>query len=121
MSRPVLALGATVAVASTVHIIGCPFATVRTPSSVGRAKPAPDPILLALIDLGVDPSAATHEGDMAVDQESAARAGVACVHAGWGYGQPTSPIPEIVASPQELLQLLHSVGPSEPFVEGSLV
>ncbi|MEV0494051.1 HAD family hydrolase, partial [Streptomyces atratus] len=37
--------------------LGCPFATVRTPSSLGRAKPAPDPILLALIDLGVDPSA----------------------------------------------------------------
>ncbi len=52
---------------------------------------------------------------------SAARAGVAYIRAGWGYGQPTSPIPEIVASPQELLQLLHAVGPSEPFVEGSLV
>jgi HAD superfamily hydrolase (TIGR01549 family) len=101
--------------------LGCPFGTVRTPSSVGRAKPAPDPILLALIDLRVDPSAATYVGDMAVDQESAARAGVAYVHAGWGYGQPTSPAPEIIASPQELLHLLHSVGPSEPFVEGSLL
>ncbi|MEU9198526.1 HAD family hydrolase [Streptomyces sp. NPDC048332] len=101
--------------------LGCPFATVRTPSSVGRAKPAPDPILLALIDLGVDPSEATYVGDMAVDQESAARAGVAYVHAGWGYGQPTSPTPEILASPQELLQLLHSVEPSAPFIEGSLV
>ncbi|MFI6951649.1 HAD family hydrolase [Streptomyces sp. NPDC050422] len=101
--------------------LGCPFATVRTPGNLGRAKPAPDPILLALIDLGVDPSEATYVGDMAVDQESAARAGVAYVHAGWGYGQPASPPPEILASPQELLQLLHSVEPSEPFIEGSLV
>ncbi|MEU6017977.1 HAD hydrolase-like protein [Streptomyces sp. NPDC047515] len=101
--------------------LGCPFATVRAPSSVGCSKPAPDPILLALIDLGVDPSAATYVGDMAVDQESAARAGVAYVHAAWGYGQPIPPAPEIAASPQELLQLLRSAPPSTPFVEGSLV
>jgi hypothetical protein len=30
-------------------------------------------------------------------------------------------VAEIVASPQELLQLLHSAEQSEPFVEGSLV
>lgn len=98
--------------------LGCPFATVRTPSSMGRTKPAPDPILLALVDLGVDPAAAVYVGDMAVDQEAAARAGVAYVHAGWGYGQPTSPVPEIAVAPQGLLQLLDSDG---PFVEGSLV
>ncbi|WUD85672.1 HAD-IA family hydrolase [Streptomyces sp. NBC_00503] len=101
--------------------LGCPFATIRTPDSAGRAKPAPDPILLALIDLGIDPSAATYVGDMSVDQEAAARAGVAYIHAGWGYGQPTSPLPETVASPQELLQLLQSAGPSEPSAAGSLV
>ncbi|MER5970321.1 HAD-IA family hydrolase [Streptomyces sp. NPDC002055] len=98
--------------------LGCPFATVRTPAGTGRAKPAPDPILLALVDLGVDPAAAVFVGDMAVDQEAAARAGVAYVHAGWGYGRPTSPAPEIVVSPEGLLQLLRS---EKPFVEGSLV
>ncbi|WP_457519208.1 HAD family hydrolase [Streptomyces sp. TE33382] len=98
--------------------LGCPFAAVRTPSGMGRTKPAPDPILLALVDLGVDPAAAVYVGDMAVDQEAAARAGVAYVHAGWGYGQPTSPAPEIAVAPQGLLQLLDSDG---PFVEGSLV
>lgn len=98
--------------------LGCPFATVRTPSSRGRTKPAPDPILLALVDLGVDPAAAVYVGDMAVDQEAAARAGVAYVHAGWGYGQPTSSVPEIAVTPQGLLQLL---GSNKPFVEGSLV
>jgi hypothetical protein len=54
---------------------------------------------------------------MAVDQEAAARAGVAYVHAGWGYGQPTSPAPETVAAPRGLLQLLRA---GTPFVEGSL-
>ncbi|GAA2651520.1 HAD family hydrolase [Streptomyces aculeolatus] len=96
----------------------CHFATVRTPAGLGRAKPAPDPILLALVDLGVDPAAAVYVGDMAVDRESAARAGIAYIHAGWGYGQPSSPAPEIAGSPEELLQLLCS---AEPFVEGSLV
>ncbi|MEW2634286.1 HAD family hydrolase [Streptomyces sp. NPDC048389] len=98
--------------------LGCPFATVRTPAGVGRAKPAPDPILLALVDLGVDPAAAVYVGDMAVDQEAAARAGVAYVHAGWGYGQPTSPAPEVVAAPDELLRLLHS---DRPLIERGLV
>ncbi|WP_316959293.1 HAD hydrolase-like protein [Streptomyces sp. TRM68367] len=95
----------------------CPFATIRTPAGAGRAKPAPDPILLALVDLGADPAAAMYVGDMAVDQESAARAGVAYVHAEWGYGQPASPAPEVAGSPKELLQLLRS---HEPFIEGSL-
>ncbi|MGW7170084.1 HAD family hydrolase [Streptomyces sp. NPDC054884] len=97
--------------------LGCPFATIRTPAGAGRAKPAPDPILLALVDLGVDPAAAVYVGDMAVDQESAARAGVTYVHAAWGYGQPASPAPETAGSPKELLQLLHF---PEPFNEGSL-
>lgn len=98
--------------------LGCPFATVRTPAGTGRAKPAPDPILLALVDLGVDPSAAVYVGDMAVDQEAAARAGVAYVHAGWGYGEPTSPTPDVIVAPEGLLQLLHTEG---PFADGSLV
>ncbi|MEU6440427.1 HAD hydrolase-like protein [Streptomyces sp. NPDC047046] len=86
--------------------LGCPFATVRTPVGPSRTKPAPDPLLLALVDLKVDPAASVYVGDMAVDQESAARAGVAYVHAGWGYGQPTDPVPETAASPEELLRLL---------------
>lgn len=98
--------------------LGCPFATVRTPAGTGRAKPAPDPILLALVDLGVDPSAAVYVGDMAVDQEAAARAGVPYVHAGWGYGQPTSPTPDVIVAPEGLLQLLRS---ERPFAEGSPV
>jgi phosphoglycolate phosphatase-like HAD superfamily hydrolase len=101
--------------------LGCFLATVRTPAGAGRAKLAPDPILRALVNLGVDPATAVYVGDMPVDQESAARTGVGYIHAGWGYGQPTSPAPDIVASPQELLQLLHPAESSESFVQGSLV
>ncbi|MCV2458277.1 HAD-IA family hydrolase [Streptomyces sp. ICN988] len=99
--------------------LGCSFATIRTPAGSSRTKPAPDPLLLALVDLAVDPADAVYVGDMTVDQESAARAGVAYIHAGWGYGQPTAPIPETVASPKELLRLLHPGG--QLLVEGSMV
>lgn len=97
--------------------LGVPFATVRTPSGVGRGKPAPDPILLALIDLGADPADALYVGDMAVDQEAARRAGVSYVHASWGYGTPSSPAPVVAESPKDLLRLMDT----GPFLEGSLL
>ncbi|MFF4173015.1 HAD family hydrolase [Streptomyces sp. NPDC001744] len=97
--------------------LGCPFSTVRTPNGSGRGKPAPDPVLLALTDLGVDPADAVYVGDMAVDQEAARRAGVPYVHAGWGYGCPDAPSPVVAESPKDLLRLL-SPG---PFLEGSLL
>ncbi|MER5202267.1 HAD family hydrolase [Streptomyces sp. NPDC002825] len=97
--------------------LGCPFSTVRTPNGGGRGKPAPDPVLLALIDLGVDPADAVYVGDMAVDQEAARRAGVPYVHASWGYGNPGSPSPVVAEAPRDLLRLL-SPG---PFLEGSLL
>ncbi|MCD2468620.1 HAD-IA family hydrolase [Streptomyces sp. MBT42] len=97
--------------------VGVPFATVRTPNGVGRGKPAPDPILLPLIDLGADPSDALYVGDMAVDQEAARRAGVLYVHAGWGYGRPVAPAPAVAESPTDLLRLLAT----RPFLEGSLL
>ncbi|MFF7442116.1 HAD family hydrolase [Streptomyces sp. NPDC008122] len=97
--------------------LGCPFSTVRTPNGGGRGKPAPDPVLLALTDLGVDPADAVYVGDMAVDQEAARRARVPYVHAGWGYGWPGAPSPVVAESPKDLLRLL-SQG---PFLEGSLL
>ncbi len=97
--------------------LGVPFATVRTPNGVGRGKPAPDPIMLALIDLGADPADALYVGDMAVDQEAARRAGVSYVHAGWGYGTPSSPAPFVAESPKDLLRLVDT----GPLLEGSLV
>ncbi|WP_051734714.1 MULTISPECIES: HAD family hydrolase [Streptomyces] len=97
--------------------LGVPFATVRTPNGVGRGKPAPDPILLALIDLGADPADALYIGDMAVDQEAARRAGVPYVHAAWGYGAAGRPAPVVAESPKDLLRLMDT----GPLLEGSLV
>ncbi|MFH9071341.1 HAD family hydrolase [Streptomyces alboflavus] len=100
--------------------LGCPFATVRVPGGQGRGKPAPDPLLLALVDLGADPAHGTYVGDMAVDQEAARRAGVSYIHAGWGYGCPGTPTPEIAQSPKDLLRLLDARHRDTAFVEGSL-
>ncbi|MFE7318544.1 HAD family hydrolase [Streptomyces sp. NPDC057555] len=101
--------------------LGCPFAAVRTPGGPWRGKPAPDPLMLALVDLAADPAAATFVGDMEVDRECARRAGVPYVHAAWGYGEPGSPAPDMARTPEDLLRLLQPGRPSAPFVEGSLL
>jgi phosphoglycolate phosphatase-like HAD superfamily hydrolase len=101
--------------------LGCPFATVRAPRGVERCKPAPDPLLLALIDMGTDPASATYVGDMAVDQECARRAGVPYIHAGWGYGLLDSPPRVIADTPRDLLCLLDPSSGSASFIEGGLL
>ncbi|MFI6764195.1 HAD family hydrolase [Streptomyces sp. NPDC050355] len=101
--------------------LGCPFAAVRAPGGPGRGKPAPDPLMLALVDLATDPASARFVGDMGVDHECARRAGVPYVHAAWGYGEPGSPAPDIARAPQDLLSFLEPDWPPAPFVEGSLL
>jgi HAD superfamily hydrolase (TIGR01509 family) len=85
--------------------LGSPFVVVRTPGA-GRGKPAPDPLLLAVLDLGLDPAQATYVGDMGVDQESARRAGVRFIHAAWGYGEVDVEPSAVAHSPQDLLRVL---------------
>src|SRR5690606_23280337 len=77
-----------------VEMLGASFVTVRTPEAV-RGKPAPDPLMLAMVDAGVDPADTIYVGDMAVDQQAARRAGVAYAHAAWGYGHPDEPCPRV--------------------------
>ncbi|GGX75884.1 HAD family hydrolase [Streptomyces hiroshimensis] len=101
--------------------LGCPFGSVRAAGGPGRSKPAPDPLLLALVDLCADPAQATFVGDMAVDHEAARRAGVAYVHAAWGYGSPGAPVPPTARAPKDLLQFLGEGRHSGPFLEGSLL
>lgn len=68
------------------------FDAVITPDQVsqGRGKPSPDPLLLACIKVGVEPSASVYIGDMEVDRLAAKSAGVNFIHANWGYGTITT-------------------------------
>ncbi|WP_438491857.1 HAD family hydrolase [Streptomyces asiaticus] len=86
--------------------LGVPFAVLRT-ADEGRGKPAPDTLLLALVDAGTDPANALYVGDMAVDQEAARRAGLRYAHVGWGYGSPDpeQPTPLVLREPAELVDL----------------
>ncbi|MBL3601732.1 MAG: acylneuraminate cytidylyltransferase [gamma proteobacterium endosymbiont of Lamellibrachia anaximandri] len=67
------------------------FETVVTPADIPseRGKPNPDPILLACVQLGVDPYNTIYVGDMEVDREASKRAGTHFVYANWGYGDLT--------------------------------
>lgn len=85
--------------------LACPFAVVRT-AGRERGKPAPDPLLLAVTDVGVDPAEAVYIGDMAVDEQAARRAGIPYVHAGWGYGAPETPGSLVLSEPNALITLI---------------
>jgi HAD superfamily hydrolase (TIGR01509 family) len=85
--------------------LACPLAVIRTPGSE-RGKPAPDSLLLALTDVGVDPVEAVYLGDMAVDQQAARRAGVPYLHAGWGYGTPETSDSIVLPQPSALTSSL---------------
>lgn len=82
--------------------LGCRWAVIRTPGS-GRGKPAPDSLLLAVTDVGVDPRDAVYIGDMTVDEQAAHRAGIPYLHAGWGYGAPGTTDSVVLSHPQELV------------------
>ena len=64
------------------------FVSVQSPNDRFRGKPAPDHVLMAMAEAGEDPADTLFVGDMETDWQAACRAGVAYVHAGWGYGEP---------------------------------
>lgn len=64
------------------------FVSVQSPNDRFRGKPAPDHVLMAMAEAGEDPAHTLFVGDMETDWQAARRAGVAYVHAGWGYGEP---------------------------------
>lgn len=51
-------------------------------------KPAPEPLLIAMRELGVEPERALYIGDADTDFHAAQNAGVDCILARWGYGDP---------------------------------
>ena len=80
---------------------------VTTAADVGRSKPAPDLVEVALEKSGLAPADAVMVGDTKWDVEAAAKAGVACVGlmcGGWGADElREAGAAEIWASPAELL------------------
>lgn len=72
-------------------------------------KPAPDPLLLAVQQLGETPAQAVYVGDTAVDAAAAHAAGIAFGLAGWTTSDPTpdfEPIAYQFTQPADLLKLL---------------
>jgi HAD superfamily hydrolase (TIGR01509 family) len=70
----------------TLKQFDIPFATLKTPDD-GRGKPAPDLLVSAVRELGVEIWETIYIGDMQVDHEAARNAGMRFLHAAWGYGE----------------------------------
>ena len=88
-----------------VDQLGIVFDTLQTPCDAYRGKPAPDHLLVAMAETGVDPAETVYIGDMDSDFEAAMRAGVDYIHASWGYGEPIPAIPA-AATLQDLRALI---------------
>jgi HAD superfamily hydrolase (TIGR01549 family) len=71
--------------AETLAQFSVDFATVKTPDD-GPGKPEPDLLFSAMAETGAAVEDTVFVGDMSVDGKAAANAGVAFLHAGWGYG-----------------------------------
>lgn len=82
------------------------FACVHAPDEKIRGKPAPDHLLMAMVQAGVDPVETIYIGDMAADHEAAKRAGIDYAHAAWGYGNKPDDNSWVLSSMRDLLILV---------------
>jgi HAD superfamily hydrolase (TIGR01549 family) len=64
------------------------FITIQSANGQLRGKPAPDHILIAMVEAKEDPANTIFVGDTLIDCQAATRAGIDYIHAGWGYGDP---------------------------------
>ena len=79
--------------------------------SAARAKPHPDPLLLAAEQLGLAPACCAYVGDDLRDVQAGQAAGMLTVAAGWGYLGAGAPIEQwgadrLTNSPAQLLKAL---------------
>jgi len=79
--------------------------------SAARAKPHPDPLLMAAERLGLPPTECLYVGDDLRDVQAGSAAGMVTIAAGWGYLGDGPPIEaweadHIASSPRELLKWL---------------
>lgn len=103
--------GATVELAFAVLPLRDYFDVVVPADDVERHKPAPDPLLVALERLGVEPDDAVYVGDSPFDVAAARAAGVHSVAVTWGGIYTEEALraerpDEIVSTPRELLDVL---------------
>ncbi len=87
------------------------FGAVVTGDDTERHKPAPDPLLLALEQLGAGAASAVYVGDSPFDIQAARAAGMTAVAVGWGRIHPRARLeaeePDLlVDTPEELLREL---------------
>lgn len=96
--------------------LGHPFDVVLGGDSVARKKPAPDPILQAAGDLGLEAAACAYVGDTEVDVAAGRDAGAVTVGVTWGYG-PRARLEEagvryLVETPAAVPPLVRALTPS---------
>ena len=87
------------------------FGAIVTGDDTERHKPAPDPLLLALAQLGANASTAVYVGDSPFDVQAAKAAGMTAVAVGWGRIHPRERLeaetPDVLVDwPEELLREL---------------
>lgn len=87
---------------AVVDMLGVKFDVVQGNDGKYRSKPAPDMLMVAMAEAGVDPSETIYVGDMSVDQQAARRAGCSYAHASWGYGEQSHV--ETLQSMEDLLK-----------------
>ncbi len=79
---------------------------------VARSKPAPDGILLAATELGIEPEDVAYIGDSLLDLRAATSAGSHSVAAAWGHQyDPAQQADVVLASAARALDLLSLTGP----------
>ena len=82
------------------------FDTIVTSDDTATHKPSPEPVLLALERLGVEPGDAAYVGDSPYDVGSARAAGVFSVAVSWGGMHNVEDADAVVANTEELLAVL---------------
>lgn len=96
--------------------LGGRFVLVLGGDSVPRKKPAPDPILQAARELGVDAATCAYVGDTEVDVRAGRAAGAVTIGVTWGYGTRArledAGVGYLVETPAALPPLLRALTPS---------
>jgi len=92
------------------------FAVVLGGDSVARKKPAPDPVIQAARQLGLDPAACAVVGDTEIDVRAGREAGAVTIGVTWGYGTRArleeANVGYLVETPAALPPLLRALTPS---------